>query len=301
MDAEATSDPGRTRLPQLQRAVQHKLGGCLLRLQQYELLLKAMVASTEMAGEPAKLQALRDEQIAGVQKATLGGLVSLLTGNYLSPEDGSASEEPDSAEPTDNTLWFSFRQRMVMSADHYEAIKAKLKELVDVRNDLVHHLLERFDLGLLDRCEAAVDYLDQRRVTIDTHYQTLRTWAEQMDQVRALAASFMDSPAFKDFLIDGIAPDGQVHWPISGIVSSLRGAEQGVAPSRGAGSWVELNAAIAWIGKHHPTQTPKRYGCNSWRQVLHECRLFEVKKQSPTSGIDLTKGMVVYYRSRREK
>ncbi|KQV96216.1 OST-HTH/LOTUS domain-containing protein [Pelomonas sp. Root1237] len=301
MDATASPAVDGTRLAELQRAAQHKLGGCLLRLQQYERLLKAMVANMDLAGEPDQLQAVRDERVAGVQKTTLGGLVSLLTGNYLSAESGSAPAESDATNRSSSTLWFSFQQRMVMSADRYEAIKAELKVLVDLRNELVHHLLERFDLGQLDRSEAAVAYLDQSRAIIDKHYQTLRTWAEQMDHVRAFAASFMDSPAFKEMLIDGIAPDGQVHWPISGIVSSLREAEQGLATSSGVGSWIELNAAIAWIGKHHPDQTPKRYGCSSWRQVLHECRLFEVKKQAPTEGVNSTHGTVVCYRSRREE
>lgn len=299
MDAAVTQDPS-TRLAELQRTVQHKLGGCLLRLQQYELLLKAMMANTDLAGEPDQLQAMRDERVAAVRKTTLGGLVSLLTGNYLSAESGSTPVEFDAANPSSSTVWFSFQQRMVMSADRYEAIKAELKVMVDLRNDLVHHLLERFDLGQLDRSEAAVAYLDQSRTIIDTHYQTLRTWAEQMDHVRAFAASFMDSQAFKDMLIDGIAPDGQVHWAISGIATSLREAEQGLATSSSVGAWIELNAAIAWIGKHRPDQTPKRYGCSSWRQVLHKCGLFEVKKQSPTEGVDSTHRTMVCYRSRRQ-
>lgn len=41
MDVAASPDTNSTRLTELQRAVQHKLGGSLLRLQQYELLLKA--------------------------------------------------------------------------------------------------------------------------------------------------------------------------------------------------------------------------------------------------------------------
>ncbi|UDF36253.1 UNVERIFIED_ORG: hypothetical protein LHJ69_04050 [Shinella sp. XGS7] len=37
MDAAASPAPGSTLLAELQRAVQHKLGGCIWRLQQYEL------------------------------------------------------------------------------------------------------------------------------------------------------------------------------------------------------------------------------------------------------------------------
>lgn len=270
MDAAASPAPDSNRLAELQRAAQLKLGGCLLRLQQYERLLKAMVANTDLAGEPAQLQALRDARVASVHKTTLGGLVTLFTGGYLCAEDESApAQETDDKSPGDR-LWFSFQQRMEMSAERFDAITAELKELVDLRNELVHHLLECFDLGQLDRCEAAVAYLDASRATIDRHYQTLRSWAEHMDKARASAASFMQSDAFKDFLINGIAPDGQVDWLASGIVRSLREAEQALAPSDGQVRWTELNAAIAWIARQHPDQTPRRYGCSSWRQVLHE-------------------------------
>ncbi len=147
--------------------------------------------------------------------------------------------------------------------------------------------------------------LNASRVTIEWHYQTLRTWAEHMDNARALAASFMNSAAFKDMLIDGIAPDGQVHWPMS----SLREAEQTLALSGGPANWVELNAAVAWIARQHPDQTPTRYGCSSWRQVLHESREFEVMKKKPASAptagagtaTDTTTGTVVCYRSLREE
>lgn len=307
MDAAALPAPDSTRLAERQRAAQLKLGGCLLRVQQYEGLLKAMVANTDLAGEPAQLQALRDAQVASVHKTTLGGLVGLLTGGYLRAEDESApAQETDDKSPGDR-LWFSFQQRKQMSAERHEAITAELKELVELRNELVHHLLERFDLGQLDRCEAAVAYLDASRATIDRHYETLRTWAEHMDNARALAASFTNSDAFKDLLINGVAPNGQVHWPVSGIVSSLREAEQALAPSDGRAHWTELNAAIAWIAQQHPDQTPRRYGCSSWRQVLHESREFEVTKkksiQSPIAGAGTaTAGCtVVCYRSRIEE
>lgn len=308
MDAATSPAPDSTRLAELQRAAQHKLGGCLLRLQQYEQLLKAMVANTDLAGEPAQLQALRDAQVASYHKTTLGELVKRFTGGYLRAEDEFApAQETDDKSP-DDRLWFSFQQRMAMSAERHESITAELKELVDLRNELVHHLLERFDLGQLDHCEAAVAYLDASRATIDRHFQTLRTWAEHMDNARALAVSIMQSDTFNDFLINGIAPDGQVHWPMSGIVSSLREAEQALVPSDGQARWTELNAAIAWIAKQHPDQTPKRYGCSSWRQVLHESGEFEVMKkkpaQSPTAGAgtttETTTGTVVCYRSRRE-
>ncbi|WP_445288692.1 hypothetical protein [Variovorax atrisoli] len=133
MDAAASPAPDTTRLAKLQRAVQHKLSGCILRLQQYARLLKAVVANTDLAGEPAQLQALRDVRVASVHKTTLGGLASLFMVGTLRAEDESAPAlETDDASPGDR-FWFSFQQRLAMSAERLEAITAKLKELVELR------------------------------------------------------------------------------------------------------------------------------------------------------------------------
>ncbi|MQA51701.1 hypothetical protein GDH07_00035 [Pseudomonas sp. MC042] len=41
-------------------------------------------------------------------------------------------------------------------------------------------------------------------------------------------------------------------------------------------------------------QTPKRYGCGSWRHVIHESQQFEIRKQSQADN----GATVVWYRSR---
>ncbi|WP_275540119.1 OST-HTH/LOTUS domain-containing protein [Escherichia coli] len=38
-----------------------------------------------------------------------------------------------------------------------------------------------------------------------------------------------------------------------------------------------MAAAGRWIADRHPEQLPAKYGCSSWRQVVHECRLFELR------------------------
>lgn len=55
-------------VPDLQRTVQRKLGRCMLQLQQYELLLKAMVAHSELSGPPERLEAIRDAKVACAHK-----------------------------------------------------------------------------------------------------------------------------------------------------------------------------------------------------------------------------------------
>lgn len=258
----------------LQRTVQRKLGRCLLRLQQYEILLKALVAQTDIAGPPDQLDAIRAEQIVGVQKKTMGALVGMLTGSYLTPsQDAAASEdEPDYG----GGLRVRLRSQVELNPEQYEATKTALKELVDLRNELVHHFLQRFNIWEMDGCEAADGYLDASFERIDGHFLTLRGWAQSMEETRAVAKSVVESPAFENLLLNGILPDGSVHWPTSGAVACLLEAASRFAIN----GWTKLDAATAWIRQQHPDQQPQRYGCASWRQVIHQSRQFEIRRQA---------------------
>lgn len=274
---------------EMQRDVQRKLGRCLIRLQQYEILLKALVAHADIAGPPTELQAVQDAQLACTQKKTLGTLVGMLTERHLT----SADEDDGTEEPLgDGGIWFRFRFNLVLDANQHQATAAALKELVDLRNELVHHFLQRFNIWEPQGCIAADAYLDASYETIDGHYLTLRGWAQGMDEARAAMASFMRTAAFEDLLVNGIAPDGTVDWPASGAVRCLREAETQFATE----GWTLLNTATPWIRAQHPDQHPQRYGCGSWRQVIHESRQFEIRRT-----VNTEQGCgEVWYRSRQE-
>jgi hypothetical protein len=284
--ASVTPDPPL----ELQRDVQRKLGRCLLRLQQYEILLKALVAHGDIAGPPAGLQAVRDAQVACAQKKTLGTLVGMLTERHLtSAADADSAEEPQG----DGGMWFRFHFQVGLDASKHQATTAALKELVDLRNELVHHFLQRFNIWERQGCIDADAYLDTSFETIDGHYLTLRGWAQGMEEARALMASFMSTATFEDMLVNGIAPDGSVDWLASGAVSCLREAESRFM----ADGWTKLNTATTWIRTQHPDQHPQRYGCGSWRQVIHESQQFEIRRV-----VNKEQGCgEVWYRSHQEE
>lgn len=270
--------------------VQRKLGGCLLRLQQYEILLKDLVARSDVAAHPAQLRAVQDAQVASAHKKTLGGLVSMLGEQYLTIGDGDGSRD---APQGDDTAWFSLRCQIGLDPSQYQATTAALKELVALRNELVHHFLLRFNLLQPQGCMAAADYLDASYQTIDGHYQTLLGWAQGMQAARKLMASFVSSDMFEDWLINGIAPDGTVHWPASGAVRCLREGEARLAID----GWTRLNSATAWLRTQYPEQQPSRYGCSSWRHIIHASQQFEICKRESKEQV----GREVWYRSRQEQ
>lgn len=258
----------------LQREIQRKLGRCLIRLQQYERLMKALAVDFELAGPSDELTAIRQKRGDIVSRMTLGQLVAELTGTYLQPE------QPGTAEPEWNPvdsqrIWVRMQTRMALQPEDYERIVAGLKELVALRNELVHHFLERFDIWSEAGCHDADAYLDAGMSKVDGHYAELRQWAITMDRARSTMGAFMASPACTDFLFDGIYPDGAVDWPNCGIVRYLRAAEAALAVD----GWADLGQVIEQMNLMHPEQTLKRYGCATWRQVLHESKQFNIRRE----------------------
>ena len=270
------AQPGMTTLPandvltMQQREVQRLLGRCLLRLQQYEKLMKAIVAHHEISAAGSPLASNQEQRIADAASKTLGTLVGTLLGSYVTTDEVEDASEPDAR---DDIISFKVKMSLRMSAEDYDRTQNDLKELVLLRNNLVHHFIDQHDLWSLDGCRGAHDTLTVAYGRIDQHFEQLRGWAEHMDQARRLAAEFVQSDVFHDLVVNGIAPDGTVDWPAAGIVRALREAAAQLAVE----GWTPIAAAGRWIADRHPEQLPAKYGCSSWRQVVHECRLFELR------------------------
>ena len=257
-------------LQTLQREVQRMLGRCLLRLQQYEQLMKAIVAHHEISASGSPLESNQAERIADAANKTLGTLVGTLLGTYVTSGDQDEVAEPDAP---DNIISFKMKMSLRMSAEDFDTTQNDLKELVLLRNNLVHHFIDQHDLWSLDGCRCAQESLVAAYSRVDQHFEQLRGWAEHMDQARRLAAEFAQSDAFRDLVINGIAPDGSVDWPAAGIVRALHEAADQLAVDE----WTPVTTAGRWIAERHPDQLPAKYGCSSWRQVVHESRLFELR------------------------
>jgi hypothetical protein len=262
-----------------QHEVQRLLGRCLLRLQQYEHLLKTVLAHHELAGPMQQLEALRAARIDDLATNTLGTLVKALFESYVVVDGIDRSVLDDTNASTDSAA-FGFRLSIGMSEERVAQTKESLKALVSLRNEMVHHLTERFDVSTVAGCLAASEFLTDGYVHIDKCLETLREWATHTEKTRQLAASFACSDAFRNFLVDGIELDGRVDWPRAGIVLVLREAIDALAVSE----WICLDDAISWIAERHPEQVPAKYGCRSWQQVLHESRLFGLKYIRDASG-----------------
>jgi hypothetical protein len=274
-----------------QHEVQRLLGRCMLRLQQYESQMKALLVHHELGGPASDLAAQHSSRFEKYQDKSLGTLVKALFESVVVVEGTERPVLDETKLPTDR-ISFGFQFRMESPEARRAELKAAVENLVAMRNDLVHHLIERFDVGTEEGCRAATHHLTQCYDRIDLHSEQLRQWAGSMDEGRALLASFVQSDAFKELVVNGIAPDGAFDWPQTGIVGVLREAVQAI----GSDGWASLEDATAWIAEHHPDQTPEKYQCRSWPQVLNDSRVFELQYRE-SSG-ERKSG---WYRLRHEK
>lgn len=254
------------------REVQRLLGACLLGLQACEGTAKAILATQEICVSPGSDPVDRGAQVA---RMTLGQLVDQLFATYLRD-----AEPADDDDPAGTEAGSSFRARayLILPPETLARIATELRDFVQLRNRLVHHFFEDHDLHTEAGCLRAQDQLSLVRDRISNCRKSLQDWARGIDSARKALAGFLVSEAGRDFIDDGLAPDGTVCWPIAGITGALRSAHEAVQ----IGGWARLDAAIRWIEREAPDQQPARYGCRSWPHVIHASGAFDLRRHTET-------------------
>jgi hypothetical protein len=226
----------------------------------------------KLAGPVEMLVAQRATRIEKFSDKSLGTLVKSLFETCVVPERFERELLPDDKIQTDRVS-MALSVRLSLGQENWTQAKTAIEELVGLRNDMVHHLVERFDLSTEEGCADAKHYLEQGYDRIDRRYGELLEWARGMAAAREAAASFHETETFRDLLVNGIHPDGSFEWPHTGIVRVLREAAQMLAVN----GWAPLDDARRWVAENHPEQSPAKYRCRTWPQVLSESQQFDLQ------------------------
>lgn len=268
-------------LTELYNQVMLEYARCTLHLQQIELTLKATLPTLRISGFSDELAANveRDRQVLGSK--TLGHLVG---------QWSQRTTLGDEQEIDDDVLNGRAYFRFSFGLEGGEWMNEKLKQLVELRNELVHHFLSRFALNSEASCQEAISYLSTAANTIENNWDTLTSHLTAIEEGKRELFEFINSPTGKHLFYYGIIPGEPVNnWETTTIIQQLKFAERSMAKD----GWAQLNEAIHSIGQRHPGLSPKLYGCSSWREVIHRSQLFEVDKRLSPSGV------LTWYRSRQ--
>ncbi|AGI24365.1 hypothetical protein H681_12475 [Pseudomonas sp. ATCC 13867] len=276
-------------LAALQGLVSQKMGRCILRLQQVELLTKAMLSYSSIEGPAEELSANLEKRKKALANKTLGQLVSDFVASYARPLE--KDDIPEDLPGDATRCYVRMSCRVQLESDDHTGLKDALTSLVTLRNDLVHHFMERFNVFSPDGCAAAIAHLDAAFAEIETQDRALRAMAKSMDEARQEMGAFLASEAGSDMIVYGIMPgDGPMHWPSTTVVQWLLNAELACAVN----GWTRLSDAIRHIEQRNQGLTPRKYGCTTWRQVVHESRLFQTERRREQQ-VD---GSALWYRSK---
>ncbi|MBC3875553.1 OST-HTH/LOTUS domain-containing protein [Undibacterium flavidum] len=273
----------------VQQEVQRKFGRCMFRLQQIEQLLKILVSHASVQGHVDEILNIQNKKLADISRTTMGGLVSLLWGELCPP---ATTEEIPGNEPKEvsETGWISTKFQISMPDKEFEKTKQALVDFVDLRNGLVHQFIERFKISSISECHKADAYLDECDEKIGTQLLQLQLWSKALCDARTAISAYIGTTECENAFLHGVLPDGDVQWNRSTIVEYLRSAEKSCALH----GWTLLDTAIEHIRMSDNTQTPSKYGCKTWREVLRKSEQFDIKKNV---NLNTGKGQV-WYRSR---
>ena len=212
-----------------QREVQRKLGRCLIRLQQFEGLAKALWVDTEHEGYAGEFLVSQSKRKEHISDKTLGLVVKRLADSFLAPDLGRPEEEPpndDHPEMDSTRAYFRFKRKISMSSEDYSRTTSELNALVEMRNTLVHHFIERFDLRSEQGCQDAQAHLDGCYERIDALYSTISVWAESHQKAGEVFSAFLESEEGRKAFLDILPPGDRVNWGSAPVIAALRGAQE---------------------------------------------------------------------------
>ncbi len=172
--------------------VLRKIGRNLILFQQLEHMIKHLVITAEqtitLKDKKTNLKQRKDD----CHKKTMGMMAGKFFTDYYTTLDKGESE---STEISDNS--FSFKFETKCEEEHYEDRKKTLSLLVNERNDLIHHLLPKWNMS---DPESSVDiecYLDKQREKILPELAFFKEQIRNRDVLRKQLAEYLLSDKAK--------------------------------------------------------------------------------------------------------
>jgi len=187
----------------LQHETQRLLGRCMLVLQQYERQLRAIVVHQEISGPINDLEGAINKRIATSARKTLGTMVGELLGSYLVNDD-ITKPATVATNSTEGGAALSMKIELGLSGADFARTKRGLKELVYLRNTLVHDFINQHDLQSVEGCRGANDELVAAYNRIERHFDELREWAEYIERARRQMLE-----EIREAMVNGIGVDGK--------------------------------------------------------------------------------------------
>jgi hypothetical protein len=252
--------------------VLRKVGRNVVLFQQLEQLLKFVVANGNLAGFASELKTLKEAQENKINKQTLGTLVGQYVENS-NPESNTQSTEPEEIDEA----YFSFSFRIECDDDYYESRKEALARLVTERNDLIHHLLPRFDMKSAQSCMALSKELDEQSEKIRLEINRIKATANALNDGRKEMAAYLQSEeGWRELELSFLRQSRLVL--MLGDIATQMSREDG---------WTSISSAGHLIKEHAPEefdQMKEKHGYSSLKKLIQASEIFDIHEEATSKG-----------------
>ena len=259
--------------------VLRKIGRNMMLFQQLEQLLKFIVANGKLSGYASELENIKDKQSASINKQTMGQLI----GQYI--ENTNPDREEISSEPEEITeAYISFDFHVEAELIYYETKKEALAQLVSERNELVHHLLPKFETGSVKSCKMIEENLDDQSEKIRFEIKEMEAIAKALDDGRKTMADFFGSEEGKKQFNLSFLRQSRIVLLLGDIATQIKRPD----------GWVLMNIAGQLVKQHAPEELAllkERHGCKSLKNLILKTEIFDVYEEETEKG-----GIRVLYR-----
>lgn len=260
-----------------------RVGRNLLLYQGIEHLQKYLVSNARLEGTSTTLRTNRQRRSESVGKLTMGQLVGKFSEDVLT----DAAPIPEPAQ-VDEAFFMSRFTIVPADDDVRERHDAEMRDVLQARNELVHHFLQRHDQLSEDGIRTALAWLDAQHRRAFPVWERLHSMGRSMDDHRKQFAHFLASPEYDEWF--------ELEWLRgSRLVALLRDCAVRAARKDG---WTILDTAGNHIRHTDPEELEnltERYGHRTLKKLLLATGLFDVADEPMPKG-----GTRTIYRVRHE-
>ncbi len=147
-----------------------KIGRNLVNIQKLEGMLKLLLATNHLEGHPSLLAEKAKSRSAKVSRMTMGPVIQELQTSLFDNCGIAQGRLELSSEP-----WITSRFILEGGADAANQWKREMEAIVAARNELVHHMLIKFDPHSIESCQDLSMALDSQREQLMPVYEHVQS------------------------------------------------------------------------------------------------------------------------------
>lgn len=271
-------DPDSTRsrsLGDLQEELQRKVGRNLLRFQQIERLMKHLVINARLTTSASGIPPAQAERKAKIQTRSMGQVLKQFFEDVVGEpkEDDSATTPVATAQVTT-----TFRVYVGADAEQIRQYQDQFGQMLEQRNQLVHHFLSEWPLSSEAAIRAAIEHLDLQRKQVIPLHDHLQSMVDQLRDTHKELAAFLNSEeGHRQFELGFLQQ--------SRLVSLLFEAAQTLARPDG---WTLLSTAGQLLRREAPEDfaaMKPRYGHSTLKRLVAASELFDLWDEATQGGL----------------